>query len=122
MVLPITILKSDVIAMAPELTTLTDQAWVDILAYVNGMSEDGIDDSVTLRLAKILLAAHFGTMSKRAFTGAAGPVTGESAGGLRRSYGLVALSSADAALGQTMYGMQYLGILRSSNAHGPFLI
>lgn len=115
--------KTDVLAIAPELTTISDEAWADILAYVNTMSPKGIcNDAATFRLARILLAAHYGTISKRAFTGAAGPVVSEAAGGLRRAYGLVALSSADAALGQTMYGMQYLGILRSSCAHGPLLI
>lgn len=118
---PIT--KSDVLAMAPELVSVSDEAWVDILAYVNTMSPKGVcNDPATYRLARILLAAHYGTISKNAFTGAAGPVVAEAAGGLRRAYGLVALSSADAALGTTMYGMQYMGLLRMSCAHGPILV
>lgn len=116
------IVKSDVLAIAPELVSVHDDAWVDILNYVNNMSIKAIRDPYTFRLARIFLAAHYGTVSKRAYTGAAGPVVSEAAGGLRRAYGLVALSSADAALGQTMYGMQYLGLLRSSNAAGPFLV
>ena len=117
------IYRSDVLAMAPELTTVTDQAWVDILAFANAMSSVGFDDDPTgYRLAKIFLCAHYGTVSKRAMTGATGPVVREAAGGLQRSYGQSASNASTSDLGTTMYGQQYLGLLRATAPHGPFLI
>lgn len=118
------IVRADVIGFAPELSTLTDQAFADVLNYVNTLeaSEIGLDSGPELRLARILLAAHFGATTKRAGTGAAGPVVSEAAGGLRRSYGLVALSQGNAGFGSTMYGMQFLTLVQMSGGHGPVVI
>lgn len=118
------IVKADVLAFAPELTTVPgDAAWVDILAYVNthDLALSG-DDEDTARLARIYLAAHLGLMTKRAGSGAAGPVTAESAGLVRRAYGLLAQAAGANSLAGTMYGQLYLALLGSSSAHGPFLI
>ena len=121
--MPANILKPDVLAIAPELSTIADGAWVEILAYVNEIPLSAFDDSVpTHRLARIFLAAHIGTVSKRAVTGAVGPVTAESAGGLRRSYGAVATSTDTSNLSSSMYGTQYMTILNASYARGPFLV
>ena len=117
------ILRTDVLAIAPELTTLSDQGWVDILAFANAMSSVGFDnDPTSYRLAKIFLCAHYATISQRAISGAAGPVVREAAGGLQRSYGQATTNSGTSDLGQTMYGQQYLSILRTSAPHGPFLV
>lgn len=121
---PIT--KQDVLEFAGELVRVKDPAWANIIRFVNGIDSSGIDkfggdEGETLRLARIFLAAHFGTISLRSKSGAAGPVTSEAAGAVRRSYGLVALASHDAALGSTTWGQQYQGLLSMSDAHGPFL-
>jgi hypothetical protein len=116
------VLRTDVLAIAPELSTLTDQAWVDILAYVNATSASAFDDITAHRLARIFLAAHLGTASKRAASGAVGPVIAEAVGGLRRSYANSAASTDTSSLSQTMYGNQYLAILKSSGTAGPFLV
>jgi len=130
----------DVLAMAPELNTVTDPAWIDILAYVNvhdltkfnyatvpcvpglnfgNTSEDG----QTARMARIYLAAHMGKMLKLGGSAAAGPVTGESVGGVRRSYGLIAqIPGWLASLSTTRYGQLYLEIVGMSLAALPMVI
>ncbi len=121
------IIKQDVLEFAPELTTIRDPAWAAILAFVNSFGPAGIDatggeESPLLRLARIYLAAHYGSVAKRSKSGAAGPVTSEAAGAVRRSYGLVALAANDAGFGSTVWGQQFLTILSMSDAHGPFLV
>lgn len=119
------IVKADVLAMAPELSTTTDMAWADILDYANDQSADELgvaEDHITLRMARLYLAAHFAAVAKRARTGAAGPVVSEAAGSLRRSYGLVSSSVGDIGFGLTQYGQMYLTLLRGTLAHTPFLV
>lgn len=119
------IIRQDVIEMAPELSGVSDVAWAVILAYVNEITGEGLGVTATspkLKLARILLAAHYVTISKRGRSGAAGPVTSVAAGAVRRSYGLVALASSDASLGSTGYGQQFLGVVSMSAANGPRLV
>lgn len=117
------IVKADVLAFAPELSTLTDAAWADVLAYVNtfDISHTG-EDAQTVRMARIFFAAHMGTMDKRASSSSAGPVTSESAGGVRRSYGLLASFSGANSLSSTRYGQLYADLLSMSLANGPMLV
>lgn len=131
----------DVLGVAPELTATAASGRVDILAYVNNIGSGtlptatsgcgviggggngigGGDNGIQLRLARMYLAAHIATISIRAASGAAGPVTSEAAGGLRISYGLTSVLSGDPGLSTTLYGQFYLTIVRSSLAHGPVL-
>jgi len=99
------ITQADVLAVAPELVSLT--WWDDLLAYVNEFALG--------RMARIFLAAHIGTVTKRTTPG---PVTSEQAGGVRRSYA-IALTRSE--LGQSSYGLTLWSMLTSSDAHGPVL-
>lgn len=115
------IVKTDVLAIAPELSTVVDAAWTDILAYVNQVVLTECDSDIDRRLARIFLAAHLGTVSKRGVTGAAGPLTSESAGGVKRSY--APPSSTDvSSMSSTRYGLQYIDILGASLVHGPMVV
>lgn len=119
------IVKQDVLEFAPELSSVNDVAWEVILSFANTLTSDAVgggETGSTVRFLRILLAAHYGAISKRGPTGAAGPVTSEAAGAIRRSYGLVALASSDASLGSTGYGQQFLGVLSMSLANGPRLL
>jgi hypothetical protein len=117
------IIKSDILAVAPELSTLTDQFWIDLLEYANEFDFTSVDTEHTVRMARIFLCAHLGARAKRSNTSAAGPVISEAAGGVRRAYGLVASSGgALSELNTTPYGLTLESILRMSGAHGPFLI
>lgn len=116
------ILESDVLAFSPELSVVNSDAWVDIVAYVNEMDLTLLGETAQVdRMAKIFLAAHIGTMDARASNGSAGPVTSVSAGGIRRSFGLVATASGT-ALGSTRYGQMYLDIISASSANGPMVV
>lgn len=116
------IVKADVFSFAAELNNkFDDQFWADVLAYVNQYDLTSTDTDEDRRLARIFLAAHIGANELRAKSGAAGPLTSESAGGVRRSYGLVA-SSTSASLNSTRYGTMFLFILESSGCAGPFVI
>ncbi len=120
-----TIVKQDVLDFAPELSNVADTAWVLVLDFANTLPATAIgggEDGPMVHLLRVLLAAHYATISKRGSSGATGPVTSEAAGAVRRSYGLVALAAADASLGATGYGQQFLGVLGMSLANGPRLV
>lgn len=117
------IIKADVLAFAPELSTLTDQWWVDTLAFVNEFDFRLVDTEHTVRMVRILLCAHYGARAKRSGTGTAGPVISEAAGGVRRAYALVGATGGSLGdLGSTPYGLTLESILMSSGAHGPMVI
>ena len=116
------ITKGDVIGVAAELSSVVDSVWAVWLPWANefDLSQTGATDA-TVTLARIYLAAHVVTMNKRGSSAAAGPLTGESAGGLRRSYGLVSLNGSG-SFALTRYGQLFLDLLDQSPANGPFLI
>jgi hypothetical protein len=112
------IIWTDVVAHAPELSSVPSTAQTDVLAYANvalNASEFGGTASAAYRLARIYLAAHFGTQVS---SGGAGAVLSESAGGLSVSYG--GPPSSD-MLATTGYGALYLALVRRS-AGGPRVI
>lgn len=105
---------------APELSVIPVGAQTDILAHVNTTLKPSVwggEDSAKLKLARIYLAAHFGTLEKS--KGAVvGPVVSSSAGGLARSFAVVAGSSSGYA--DTPYGKQYEALLKTTPARLPF--
>ena len=116
------ITKGDVVGVAAELSSVSDAVWAVWLPWANefDLSQTGATGA-TVTLARIYLAAHMVTMSKRGSSAAAGPLTGESAGGLRRSYGLVSMSGTG-SFPLTRYGQLFLDLLDQSPVNGPFLI
>lgn len=118
----IDIIKSDVTDFAGELATgVSDNAWTRILAFVNQVDLSSVDSDEDRALARIYLAAHLAKQTKSGASAAAGPVTSESAGGIRRSYGFVAMSNST-SLGKTNYGQMYLEILNMCGTGGPVLV
>jgi hypothetical protein len=118
------IYKHDVLALAPQLSTLNDAAWVMILAFVNTF--EGLDLDLPLRkLALCMLAAHLAVVaSDSASSGATTAVISESAGGLKRTYAQpTASSTSSSELERTNYGQQFLAITKMSpTTRGPRLI
>ncbi len=117
------ILKSDVLAIASQLSTMSDATWVMVLAFVNSM--EGLDMEPELRkLALCFLAAHLGTLAgTEGASGATTSVIAESAGGLKRTYAQPTASSTVSELGRTTYGQQYLALLNMSySVRGPILL
>lgn len=106
---------ADVVALAPELSTINTTTQTDILAFTNAVldvTKFDLEAGPTTRLARIYLAAHFGTLSK---LGAAGPLIGESAGGLSRSY---AMPIGKSQFLTTSYGRAFYQLIRPI-ARGP---
>lgn len=76
--------------------------------------------------ARILYAAHFGTLNLRAAAlgaNAAGPVTSEREGELSAGYanGFASGVVSTSGLAATLWGTMYLAIIRASGARGPHL-
>lgn len=114
---------ADVTAMAPELATVDVGAQVTILAHVNAalsVSTFGGEAAPKLRLARILLAAHYGTGVASGGAAPAGPVVSESDGGLSRTYAQPGGGdSAGSAWASTSYGRELAALIRSSAARLP---
>jgi len=117
------IVKQDVLDFAAELSTVPDAAWTKILAHVNQINLTSDDTDEDRVLARIYLAAHIGKKIKPGSnTSAAGPVTSESVGGVRRSYAsVIATSTANSSLQTTPYGQLYLELLTGTFCNGPQL-
>jgi hypothetical protein len=109
---------SDVVAIAPELSTFPLGGQAPILAYVNeGFLRADMFGAGQLRLAQLNLAAHIATLEKR--RGGVGPLTAESMGGVSRSYANTLLPSLFAT---TSYGVVYQLMLKTSLARLPMVI
>ncbi len=119
------IIWTDVTALAPELTSVSSGAQTDLLAYVNTALKVSVFDDETgpmTRLARIYLAAHYATISQQGGAGAAGPVTGESAGGLSRQYASFSPMGSDPLFDVTPYGKAFRGLCRRSSARSPVVL
>ncbi len=121
------IVKADVVNFATELasTSIGDGMWADVLAYVNQVNLSSLDSAIDIRMARIFLAAHVASVTRRSAAGgyeAAGPVTSESVGGVRRSYALVSgAAEGQTGLSESRYGRMFSQILGSTMI-GPLVI
>jgi hypothetical protein len=115
---------SDVVAVATELATGVSAAFQTmILEYVNETvqaSEFGGESSVTFKLARCYLAAHYGYLQKAGALAATGPVTSKSEGGVSLSYASPESGLTDPLL-RTNYGESFLSLVRRSPARAGFL-
>lgn len=118
----------DVTAHASDLTTLDESAQDDVLAYVNDNVDPakfGGETASRLKLARIFLAAHLGTVILRKGTPTAGPVTSETVGEVSRTYGLFAGATPGSGvdLSTTGWGREYLALIRRTAAsRGPLVL
>ena len=114
------IVWNDVTGFAAELSTVSALAQTLILAYVNSTPDPdkfGGEASSRYKLARILLAAHYGTVSLRQGQPPAGPVIAEGEGNLSRAYGFVQdMQASGADLFSTGYGKEYRSLVRRSGA------
>jgi hypothetical protein len=122
---PNAIVWGEVAAIAPTLANTNPYTQGAILEYVNTALHVecwGGEGSPQLRLARLYMAAHMGTVSSSGASGAAGPVTSETAGGLTRSYGFMSSTEADPLLDATPYGRMYRELLMRSAARSPIVL
>ena len=112
-------------AFAAELSVVPVLAQTDILDYVNTVltvSEFGGEDAIKTKMARIYLAAHYGTITKNGANGPAGAVVAESAGDLSRTYAtLSGYATTDPLYDTTPYGKQFRALCRSSRAICPLV-
>jgi hypothetical protein len=115
---------ADVVAVAPELALIDVIAQDFFLDYVNSQFDvsllDG-EDGPRTRLARIFLAAHLATLSRRGRTSSSGPVIEEALGPQSRKYADIT-EHYDSLLASTPYGLMYLSVINTSNARGPLVI
>ena len=119
---------SDVVAVAPELSTYPVGLQTIMLARAVESIDPAQfcgDDTADYALAVRYLAAHFATDQKLASANAANPgkIQSESVGGLSVSYGSFgvtrgATANSRAVYESTSYGALFLGLLRSSPCSG----
>lgn len=82
-------------------------AWVNTKIAVDTF--DG-EDGLTTKLIRIYFAAHFMTLSDTIGGAVSGPVSGETEGGISRTYAVADMSSS--ALSRTGYGASALQLIR----------
>jgi hypothetical protein len=108
------IIWEQVAHVAPELSDLDGYAQELILAYANtalAIDNFGGEDSRKLEYARVLVAAHMGTMVLR--RGVAGPLTAESMGGVSETY---AFPQWARHWDLTSYGTLFLTIVKGTAA------
>ena len=113
----------DVSAIATELAEVDEEAQDIILAYANTALNEGAFKAAAYKLARILLAAHFATMT--AASGGdvtAGPVLSETAGGLSRTYANMSSGGAAGGFSGSSYGDQLTYLIRTSRGRYPLVL
>lgn len=109
----ITITWSDVVALAPSLSTVEVTTQDAVLAAV-ALTVVGEDWGARQNLAATYLAAHLATVALRGATGAQGPLTGLTVGQVSRSFAAPPLPLGGAVFYETTnFGRAYLQVLRS---------
>lgn len=118
------IVWTDVTALAPELSSVSVAGQTMILAHVNvalDVAMFGGEDHAKTKIARVFLAAYFGSTSISGASGASGPVLSESAGGLSRSYANL-MTTGGSGLDRNGYGQMYRELVRVSPARAPLVI
>lgn len=115
---------SDVTNHVASLSTLDSNAQTDILAFVNAQVNYGrLDDEAgpLTKLARVYLAAHFGTVLAGATGGSSGPVMEEKAGELSRKYSDLS-NLMGSGLGETSYGRAFQTLVKgAAGVRVPFV-
>ena len=109
------IIWTDVVALAPELSTTSTTTQTDVLGYANqalNVALYGGEAATSTRLARIYLAAHLAALAK---LGTGGALLSESVGGMSRSY---AAPMTKSRLSLTSYGAAFL-LLLPPQTRGP---
>ena len=116
-----TITWGNVVGFAPELATLAAETQDLVVALANeAFPNASMFGAAQLRMLRLNLAAHFGTLEKRRGSGVAGPLVSESVGGVSRSYAQQ-IGTSRVFVGSS-YGDAATQILAMSGARLPRVI
>ncbi len=107
------------------LSVVTTEAQNDILAFVNAKVNvacfDG-EEGPQSKLARIMLAAHFGVVSQGQGQGAAGPIVKDKAGDLETQYANLLGGGAFDPMTTTSYGQTFVLLSKHSSCRAPFIV
>lgn len=119
------IVWADVVGLAPELSALTTTAQNTILAYANVAFDEaqfkldpGSSISNTLRMARIYLSAHLGTVTRWQGSAIAGPLIRASDGRLEQEFAVIP-QNIRSTYAFTSYGVMLDFLLSTSKARMP---
>lgn len=115
---------ADVTNFAPRTPTTHADMQAAILAYVNTsikVTNFALGEaSAKLKLARLNLAAHMAMVGPSSGNVNVGNVSSSSAGGLSLSYVAGGVAVEASSLGSTLYGQEYLRLIRTSGARVGF--
>lgn len=107
----VTVTKDQVLALAPELSTLTDAQWNLVVADVQAeVAVDFFSSPARAGAAAVWLGAHLGTILKRGGSATAGQAQSITVGPITKTFansGARSSASVD-LLKSTSYGQEYL--------------
>lgn len=115
----------DVVAHAPELSTVDAAARVDLLALANSVFNPAVldgEDGPRTKLARVYYAAHLATIGGQGGSSAAGPIIEEEVGDVRVKYALISASSSATQFEGSSYGDLLSKLLRNSRARWPLVL
>lgn len=122
------IIWTDVLDLAPEVTSVDAQMQTFILADANNRFDVDVfggEGATKLHLARVYLAAHLATLVLRGNsvpTGQVGPVTSQTVGPFSESYAQPSYGSNPSDLSSTTYGQMLKGLIWTSTARLPFVL
>ncbi len=114
------ILWTDVSDLAPELASLAIAAQNAILVYVNAAFDESKFKTEALKMARVYLAAHLGTLTRLQGMAIAGPLIEESDGRLMRKFAV--LTAENTTFGGTSYGELLQFMINTSRARFPMVL
>lgn len=112
---------ADVVLLAPELSAIAVGAQTIILTYVNAAFDTTMFKTDALKMARIYLAAHLGTVTRWQGSAIAGPVISESDGRFSRSYAVIPQNISSSFSG-TSYGVMLEFLIKTSRARLPAVL
>lgn len=114
------IVWTDVSDLAPELASLTVAAQNAILVYVNAAFDESKFKTEALKMARVYLAAHLGTLTRLQGSAIAGPLIEESDGRLSRKFAVI--TAENTSFSGTSYGELLQFLINTSRARFPVVL
>ena len=118
---PLTVTWGDILALNPDACNINTPVQNLILNYVNNCLDVTGFDKLSLKLARLYLAAHHVHMGLASGAFVRGPVTSLSAGGISKSYASV-VTASDSSLDESSHGRAYRYLVRTSAHRAPCIV
>jgi hypothetical protein len=107
--------KANVLAIAPNLSTISDDTWALFLADVENHISQSVFGAKTEEAARYWVAHYLTLIKDSSLASASGPIVKERVGDVMREYAKVNnLSSSEKDYSRTGYGQKFLTIRKST--------